>query len=39
MRQIATTIEQQIQRLKDRGMIFDCEDKSRKQIYYYLQVS
>lgn len=36
MGQTATTIEQQIQLLKNRGMVFDCEKKSRKQIYYYL---
>lgn len=31
MGQIATTIEQQIQLLKDRGMVFDCDDAKIKE--------
>lgn len=31
MGQIATTIEQQIQLLKDRGMVFDCEEEKIKE--------
>lgn len=31
MGQIATTIEQQIQLLKDRGMVIDCDDSKIKE--------
>jgi hypothetical protein len=38
MGQIATTIEQQIQLLINRGMVFDCEEEKVKEQLFFVDL-